>query len=63
MLLSRLAYHLSAEELLMIRPTRLTKLFVASDVITFFIQAGGGGLQAGKTESMASLGKKVRLPF
>ncbi|KAF8597903.1 RTA1-domain-containing protein [Ceratobasidium sp. AG-I] len=61
MLLSRLSYHLSAEELLMIRPSRLTKLFVASDIITFFIQGGGGGIQAAKTESSASLGKKIVL--
>ncbi|KAF8597895.1 hypothetical protein BDV93DRAFT_452081 [Ceratobasidium sp. AG-I] len=61
MLLSRLSIHLQAEDLLIIKPSILTKLFVTSDVITLLIQAGGGGLQSAKTESSAKLGKTMFL--
>lgn len=60
MLLSRLSIHLQAEDLLIIKPTILAKLFVTSDIITLFIQAGGGGIQSSKSESSAKLGKTVR---
>ena len=38
MILGRLATWVKGERYLMIRPSRLTKVFVASDVTTFLIQ-------------------------
>ncbi|KAJ1305511.1 hypothetical protein OPQ81_000518 [Rhizoctonia solani] len=61
MLLSRLAYHLDAVDLLAISARRLTKIFVISDVVTFWIQAGGGGLTASSDENMRNIGSKVFL--
>ena len=63
MLLSRLSMHLQAEDLLIIKPSILAKLFVTSDVITLLIQGAGGGIQSGKSESSAKLGKTVGLVF
>lgn len=61
MLLSRLAIHLDATELLSIKPRRLTKIFVTSDIITFWIQASGGGLTAVQNPSTRNIGSKVFL--
>ncbi|KAH7323320.1 RTA1 like protein-domain-containing protein [Rhizoctonia solani] len=61
MLLSRLAYHLDAADLLAINARKLTKIFVISDVVTFWIQAGGGGLTASGSDNMRNLGSKVFL--
>ncbi|KAI0763258.1 RTA1 like protein-domain-containing protein [Irpex lacteus] len=46
MILGRLARWVKGERHLLIRPSRLTKVFVTSDVVTFLIQAAGGGLSA-----------------
>ncbi|TFK35274.1 RTA1 like protein-domain-containing protein [Crucibulum laeve] len=61
MLLGRLALHAQAEKFLLIRPRRITIIFVISDITTFFIQAGGGGLSASKDASMSKLGSNVSL--
>ncbi|CAE6458222.1 unnamed protein product [Rhizoctonia solani] len=61
MLLSRLAYHLDAVDLLPINARKLTKLFVISDVVTFWIQASGGGLTAVDNPNTRNLGSKVFL--
>ncbi|CEL54746.1 Protein RTM1 OS=Saccharomyces cerevisiae GN=RTM1 PE=3 SV=1 [Rhizoctonia solani AG-1 IB] len=61
MLLSRLAYHLDAADLLAINARKLTKIFVISDVVTFWIQATGGGLTATQNPSTRNLGSKVFL--
>ncbi|KAG8683083.1 hypothetical protein FRC11_013993, partial [Ceratobasidium sp. 423] len=61
MLLSRLAYHLDAVDLLAINARRLTKIFVISDVVTFWVQAGGGGLTASQDDNMRNIGSKVFL--
>ncbi|KAB5590286.1 Ran-binding protein 6 [Ceratobasidium theobromae] len=61
MLLSRLAFHLNATEHLAISPRRLTKIFVTSDIITFWIQASGGGLTAGDNIKMRDVGRKLFL--
>lgn len=60
MLLSRLSFHLEAEDLLLIKPTLITKIFVTSDIITLLIQGAGGGLESVGTQSSAELGRKVR---
>ncbi|BGP06611.1 Envelope glycoprotein gp160 [Rhodotorula toruloides] len=62
-LLGRLARALGDEatEALFIRPTRISKLFITSDVITFFLQASGGGMSAGDSDGMRKLGPKIAL--
>ncbi|KAJ7794398.1 RTA1 like protein-domain-containing protein [Mycena olivaceomarginata] len=60
MLLARLASTFDtqvSERCLLIRASRLAKLFVCSDVITFLLQAAGGGLMS--SGSMASMGNKI----
>lgn len=61
-LLGRLSRALGdeANDCLFIRPTRISKLFITSDVITFLLQASGGGMSAG-SGSMQKVGPKVRL--
>ncbi|KAB5591051.1 Protein RTM1 [Ceratobasidium theobromae] len=61
MMLSRLAIHLDATDFLLIPPRILTKIFVISDVGTFFVQAAGGGMTAGDNLNMRKIGKKVFL--
>jgi len=61
MALGRLAQFLGPEvsACLPVRATRLAKIFVWSDVITFWIQAGGGGLTASANPDTANIGSKV----
>ncbi|KZP04541.1 RTA1-domain-containing protein [Athelia psychrophila] len=64
-ILSRLAISLSTENApisttcLLLPAQRIAKLFVWSDVITFWIQASGGGLTASK--GMAKVGQNIAL--
>lgn len=63
MLLARLSFTFDqqvAERCLVIKASRLATLFVCSDVITFLLQAAGGGLMS--SASGAKLGNTVRLP-
>lgn len=48
MTLGRVIRSVHGEQRSIIKPTLLTRLFVMSDVVSFFAQASGGGLQAGK---------------
>ncbi|CAE6469387.1 unnamed protein product [Rhizoctonia solani] len=59
MLLSRLAFHLNAVEHLALSPRWLTKIFVTSDIFTFFVQATGGGLTAMDDPDKRDMGKKL----
>lgn len=59
MLLPRLAHHLDGEDLLFISPARVVKIFVWSDVVTFLLQASGGGLSATGNTSSVNIGKWV----
>ncbi|KAJ7909588.1 RTA1 like protein-domain-containing protein, partial [Mycena leptocephala] len=64
MLLSHLARTFDeevADRCLLIRHSRITKIFVWSDVSTFFLQTTGGGLTAMKSADLANLGNKVAL--
>ncbi|KAF8176608.1 RTA1 like protein-domain-containing protein [Mycena galopus ATCC 62051] len=65
MLLSHLAQSFDeevAERCLPIRRSRITKIFVWSDVTTFLLQSGGGGLTATKNNvSLAKLGTDIAL--
>ncbi|KAK0102228.1 hypothetical protein ONS95_005851 [Cadophora gregata] len=42
-----------------IRPTRVTKIFVGGDVLAFLMQSGGGGMMV--VQSMAAMGQNVML--
>lgn len=61
MLLGRLAAAMGeeAEHCLLLPPRRIAKLFVWSDVVTFFMQAAGGGMTAASGSEMAKIGPKV----
>jgi len=45
----------------LIRPNRVARLFVCSDIITFLVQGGGGGLQASSNQTSVKLGQRVLL--
>ncbi|KAE9395557.1 RTA1-domain-containing protein [Gymnopus androsaceus JB14] len=63
-LLSRLANSLGrtvADNCLLLPSTRITKIFVWSDVITFLIQAVGGALSTSGKSSSVKVGEKVAL--
>ncbi|KAJ7459806.1 RTA1 like protein-domain-containing protein [Mycena latifolia] len=62
MLLARLAATFDPEvsdRSLLIRSSRIVKIFVWSDFLTFFLQSSGGGLTATKNANLASLGNKI----
>ncbi|KAJ6559245.1 RTA1 like protein-domain-containing protein [Mycena vulgaris] len=62
MLLARLAATFDAEvsdRCLLIRSSRIVKLFVWSDVTTFFLQSSGGGLTATRNVNLTNLGNKI----
>ena len=51
MVLSRIIIALRGDDYSPIRPSRLTKTFLAGDIISFYIQGGGGGLTAAGSRS------------
>ncbi|KAJ1323927.1 RTA1 domain-containing protein [Microdochium nivale] len=59
MILGRLIGALGAERLSIIPLKWMTKIFVAGDVLSFFLQAGGGGIQAAGTLELYTLGEKI----
>ncbi|KAH1304358.1 hypothetical protein KXX24_003584 [Aspergillus fumigatus] len=60
MILGRIIRLLNAGSLSLVRPNWLTKVFVAGDVISFFMQCGGGGLLAGaKTQDKVNMGEHM----
>jgi len=54
-LLGRLSRHLGCDKFLAIRPTRITAIFIASDVTTFLIQAAGGSLSISSTNLQGAI--------
>jgi len=54
--LPRLANWLDLGDAMMIRPTRVLKIFLWSDGITFFLQMSGGGMGAA-AGNMAKIGE------
>ncbi|KAG6857110.1 hypothetical protein H0H87_009671 [Tephrocybe sp. NHM501043] len=61
-LLGQLARHLGASEYLAIPAHRITRVFVASDITTFLIQAAGGALSASANNTHSNLiGSRVRV--
>ncbi|OTA91481.1 hypothetical protein M434DRAFT_22377 [Hypoxylon sp. CO27-5] len=59
MILGRLIRTLHAEPLSVIPVRWLTKIFVTGDVVSFTLQAGGGGIQAGGTLDLFNIGEKI----
>lgn len=59
MILGRLIRTLRAEELSLIPIAWVTRVFVISDVISFTLQAGGGGIQAAGTLELFHIGEKI----
>jgi hypothetical protein len=56
MVLGRIIRGAQAEAYSLVRPTWLTKIFVAFDVISFFVQGGGAGLMANEGSADAAEG-------
>lgn len=59
MILGRLVRRLRAEGLLLLPAAWVTKIFVAGDVVSFTMQAGGGGVQAAGTLELYEMGEKI----
>lgn len=59
MILGRIIRLLHAEHHSLIRVDRLTKIFVSCDIVSFFIQSGGAGLQESATESSIHIGQII----
>lgn len=59
MIYGRLVLFVQAPEASIIMPTRITKIFVCGDVLSFLLQAGGGGMMA--QEGMAKMGQTIML--
>ncbi|TFK48540.1 hypothetical protein OE88DRAFT_540109 [Heliocybe sulcata] len=60
-LYGRVVVRCIGREFSIIRPERVARIFVISDVTTFFLQASGGGLTASRTESMTKIGNDIAL--
>ncbi|PYI23601.1 RTA1 like protein [Aspergillus violaceofuscus CBS 115571] len=60
MLLGRIIRLVHGDSRSLIRPNWLTKIFVTGDVLSFFIQSGGGGMMASaNSASSVSLGNRL----
>ncbi|RHZ61810.1 uncharacterized protein CDV56_107079 [Aspergillus thermomutatus] len=59
MLLGRIILILRAESHAMLRKKWLTKVFVTGDVLSFFLQGGGGGIQSSGGLDGMKLGQKI----
>ncbi|KAH8752802.1 RTA1 like protein-domain-containing protein [Diaporthe sp. PMI_573] len=59
MIYGRIVLFVNSPDASIIRPTRVTKVFVIGDVLSFFIQSAGGGMMA--QQGTADLGQKVLL--
>ncbi|CUA67782.1 Protein RTA1 [Saccharomyces cerevisiae S288c] [Rhizoctonia solani] len=60
-LLGRLVTHLNADQYLFIRPDRVMKIFLASDLFTFAVQACGGGMSTSNDLDKLRIGQKLFL--
>ena len=59
MILGRLIRTMNAQHLSIIPVNRLTRIFVTGDVVSFTLQAGGGGIQAAGTLDLYNIGEKI----
>ncbi|RDX56235.1 RTA1-domain-containing protein [Lentinus brumalis] len=61
MLMGRLARYIKSNKHLLIRPQRITVVFVASDVTTFLVQAAGALLSISKNQKLSKTGEHIFL--
>ncbi|KFY31589.1 hypothetical protein V493_00977 [Pseudogymnoascus sp. VKM F-4281 (FW-2241)] len=61
MTLGRIINAVNGGHLSVVRPSWLTKIFVAGDVLSFLVQAGGGGMMAGGDPDKVDLGENMIL--
>ncbi|KAL2865965.1 RTA1 domain-containing protein [Aspergillus lucknowensis] len=61
MVLGRLIVFLHAEELSLVRVNWMTKIFVAGDVVSFFMQCGAGGLMSSDDADTRTLGENLTI--
>jgi hypothetical protein len=59
MIIGRIIRSVHAEHLSLIPINWVTRIFVICDVISFTLQAGGGGIQSGGTLELYELGEKI----
>lgn len=59
MILGRLIRTLQADSLSLLPTAWVTRIFVISDVVSFTLQAGGGGIQAAGTLELFDIGEKI----
>jgi hypothetical protein len=59
MILGRLVRTLRADHLSLLPVKWVTTIFVTGDVVSFTLQAGGGGIQAGGTLELFNIGEKI----
>ncbi|KAI3557184.1 RTA1 [Colletotrichum abscissum] len=59
MILGRLIRTLRADNLSLLPVPWVTKIFVTGDVVSFTMQAGGGGIQAAGTLKLYDIGEKI----
>ncbi|KAG8741706.1 hypothetical protein FRC12_015576, partial [Ceratobasidium sp. 428] len=60
-ILGHLARHLNAGQYMFIRPDRVMKIFLASDIVTFAIQACGGGMSTTQNLKTIETGQNIFL--
>lgn len=58
-ILGQIALRQEADDCLPIRPTKIAKYFIWSDVITFLIQSSGGGMEV--NQDLSNIGSKVKI--
>lgn len=59
MVLGRLLRSLRAEHLSFVPYKRMTKMFVIGDIVSFTLQAGGGGIQSAGSLDLYEIGDKI----
>ncbi|KAH7020506.1 RTA1 like protein-domain-containing protein [Ilyonectria destructans] len=59
MILGRLIRAVGASHLSLLPVQWVTRIFVTGDVVTFTLQAGGGGIQSGGSLDLSNIGEKV----
>ncbi|KAF9268030.1 RTA1-like protein [Marasmius fiardii PR-910] len=60
-LLGRLTRHLDCDKHLLVSPRKITMVFVSSDVITFLVQAAGGGTTTANDPDLILIGSRLFL--
>ncbi|RSL79118.1 hypothetical protein BHE90_006586 [Fusarium euwallaceae] len=59
MVLGRIIMSVRAEKHSMVKPSRLTKLFVLGDVLSFMVQGGGAGMGVVQNQSVAKWAERI----